>query len=308
MTSCFYHLCVDLNIPHPQILSLRFHGTFTDENQRQLADISFDKRIKIALARVLSSYSREEFFEYGVEKTEELKLMAAESITEASTQGRFMAHRNGMTVTRRHARRRSSVTSGNQHKKRRFSNELHKSSKPCHRVDFVNTSAEISLEGLDATISSLLGGIGEYSIEDVKGLFEKVDTDGSGYVDKAELDAFLDLALSTNVDKELIDKVERGMARKMTKRNFSTSSLVSEVSKPSSRRASMASEAQEEVELIFGGNQAIDNLRELSLGLDSPVKDWSLFYCGGSKGIEKDLKATKKKYGIDSLAVERFDW
>ena len=283
-----------------------FYFSSTDENQRQLADISFDQRIKVALARVLSSYSRDEFFEYGVEKTEELKLMAAESIPEVRAQGRFIARRNGMIVTRRHARRRSS----GEHKRRRLSNELQRSTRACSKRDHASpSSAEISLEGLDATISSLLGGIGEYSIEDVKGLFEQVDTDGSGYIDKRELDSFLDLALSTNAYKEVIDKVERGMARKVTKRNLSTSSLLSDVSKLSStRRTSLASEAQEEVELIFGGYQAIDDLRELSLGLDSPVKDWSLFYCRGSKRIEKDLKATKKKYGIGGLAVERFDW
>ena len=110
------------------------------------------------------------------------------------------------------------------------------------------------------------------------------------------------------MDKDVIDKVERGMARKMTKRSISTTSLISEVAEPSSRRSSLATEAQEEVESIFGGYQAIDDLKELSRGPDSPVKDWSLFYCGGSKRIEKDLKATKKKYGIGGLAVERFDW
>ena len=314
-----YHifLGVVLHISHRHLFSpsLIPFITFADENQRQLADISFDKRIKVALARVLSSYSREEFFEYGVEKTEELKLMAADSIPETSSQESFIARRNGMTITRRHVQRRSS----GEHKKRRFSNELQRSSRPYSRGDFASTSSsEISLEGLDATISSLLGGIGDYTIDDVKGLFEQVDTDSSGYIDKGELNSFLDLALSTDADKEVIDKVERGMARKITKRTLSTSSLISDAPRPpsrrssldsgASRRTSMASEAQEEVELIFGGHQAMDDLKELSLGPDSPVKHWSLFYCGGSNRIERELKVAKKKYGIGGFAVERFDW
>ena len=110
------------------------------------------------------------------------------------------------------------------------------------------------------------------------------------------------------MDKDVIDKVERGMARKMTKRSISTTRLISEVAEPSSRRSSLATEAQEEVESIFGGYQAIDDLKELSRGPDSPVKDWSLFYCGASKEIERELKATKKRYGLGGFAVERFDW
>ena len=112
---------------------------YTDENQKQLADISFDKRIKAALARVMSSYSREEIFQYGIEKTEELNLMAArsfQSVPEENVQGRFISRRNGLSTGA------TSLYSCSQ-------------------------SAEISLEGLDATLSSLLGGIGEYSIGDV---------------------------------------------------------------------------------------------------------------------------------------------
>ena len=265
---------------------------YTDENQRQLADISFDKRIMAALARVMSSYSREEIFQYGVEKTEELKLMAAQSfqtVPEENVQGRFISRRNGMTIRKRRATVVSNESTG--------ATSLHSCSPP----------AEISLEGLDATISSLLGGIGEYSIGDVKLLFEQVDSDGSGYISEAELNAFLDMALASNEDKDVIDKVERGMSSKSLLSNRSTNSLLS-LNEEQSRRSSMASEAQEQVSMTFGGIHAINDLKKLSLDPDFPLMDWSLFYCGGSSQMEHELKTAQKKYGLADLAVERFDW
>ena len=252
---------------------------YTDENQKQLADISFDKRIKAALARVMSCYSREEIFQYGIEKTEELNLMAArsfQSVPEENVQGKFISRRNGISTGA------TSLYSCSQ-------------------------SAEISLEGLDATLSSLLGGIGEYSIGDVKLLFEQVDSDGSGYISEAELNAFLDMALASNEDKDVIDKVERGMSSKSILSNCSTNSSLS-LNEEQSRRLSIASEAQQHVSMIFGGHYAIGDLKKLSLDPDFPLMDWSLFYCGGSSRMEHELKTAKKKYGLADLAVERFDW
>ena len=289
--------------------------TFTDENQRQLADIPFDQRIKVALARVLSSYSRGEIFEYGVEKTEELKHKAVQQIPERSGPEKFMSRRN-LSLTRRHS-------NDPQLKKmrRRLSNEIQRNVRippssremregirrrntnectPAHSPA-CNPPGEISLEGLDATISDLLGGIGEYSIEDVKILFQQVDFDGSGYIDEAKLNAFFDM-LSDDENIAIIDKVERGMS-------FSTrSSLVSLDGLSPPTRSSVVSAAEEQVELLFGGNQAIEHLLVLSRGQDDILKDWSLFYCGGSAQIESDLRAAVKKYGIGDLAVERFNW
>ena len=169
------------------------------------------------------------------------------------------------------------------------------------RSPVCNPHGEISLDGLDATISDLLGGIGEYSIDDVKILFQQVDFDGSGYIDEAKLNSFFDM-LSDDEDVEIIDKVERGMS-------FSTrNSLVSLGALSPSTRSSMVNAAEEQAELLFGGNQAVEHLLELSRDQGDILKDWSLFYCGGSKQIENDLRATTKKYGIGDLAVERFNW
>ena len=295
---CFF-LGVVQKISHRHLFSPSLIAciTFADENQRQLADISFDKRIKVALARVLSSYSREEFFEYGVEKTEQLKLMAAKPMVEANhtlLNNMGTQRRAGVTITRR---RRSVV---------------HKTTKMTEDFSPGIPSGEISLEGLDATISSLLGGIGDYTIEDVKGLFKQVDTDGSGYIDKAELDAFFDMALAKQSnDSELIDRIERGLAR-----GASVSSMGRRISNErrgldssnSEHRSSIATEAREYVDEIFGGYSAVEHVRELSHDPGLPLRDWSLFYCGGSAQMERELKDTKKKYGIGDLAVERFNW
>ena len=171
---------------------------------------------------------------------------------------------------------------------------------------------EISLEGLDATISSLLGGIGDYTIEDMKSLFEQVDADGSGYIDKAELDSFFDIALTKGgKDTELIDRIERGLTR-----GASVSSVGRRISNERqgvdssnhSLRSSIATDARNYVDELFGGYFAMEHVRELSNDPGAPLRDWSLFYCGGSSRIEKELKDTKKKYGIGDLAVERYNW
>lgn len=67
---------------------------------------------------------------------------------------------------------------------------------------------------------------------------------------------------------------------------------------------SVVSTAEEQAELLFGGDQAVEHLLELSLDEDGTLKYWSIFYCGGSVQIESDLRATTRKYGIGDLALE----
>ena len=40
---------------------------------------------------------------------------------------------------------------------------------------------------------------------------------------------------------------------------------------------------------------------------EKPLEEWSMFYCGGSNAIVKDLKEISNRYDID-LALEKFDW
>ena len=40
---------------------------------------------------------------------------------------------------------------------------------------------------------------------------------------------------------------------------------------------------------------------------EKPLEEWSMFYCGGSNAIVKDLKEISNRYEID-LALEKFDW
>ena len=75
-----------------------------------------------------------------------------------------------------------------------------------------------------------------------------------------------------------------------------------------SLRSSIATDARNYVDELFGGYFAMEHVRELSNDPGAPLRDWSLFYCGGSSRIEKELKDTKKKYGIGDLAVERYNW
>lgn len=260
------------------------------------------------MARLLSSYTRKEIFEYGVEKSEELKHKVGQQTPEKSGAGKFAPSRNSSHT------RRSSNDPQLMKMRRRLSHEIRRSLRgsqsemrlregirrrhtndfpPIHMCNPVeNSPGEISLEGLDATISDLLGGIGEYSTEDVRNLFHRVDFDGSGHIDEAKLNSFFDV-LDNDKDTEIIDKVERGMERSRSSRSSLTS---------------FVSTAEEQAELLWGGNQAIEHLLELSRGEDDILKYWSIFYCGKNAKIESDLRATTKKYGIGDLAVERFKW
>ena len=59
----------------------------------------------------------------------------------------------------------------------------------------------------------------------------------------------------------------------------------------------------------FGDTNTIEYVKKLmndSSG-EKPLEDWSIFYCGGSNAIKKNLKEISKRYNID-LAVEKFDW
>ena len=67
------------------------------------------------------------------------------------------------------------------------------------------------------------------------------------------------MALASNEDKDVIDKVERGMSSRRLS-NRSTNSLLS-LDEEQSRRSSMASEAQQQVSMVFGGLHAIDDLK-----------------------------------------------
>jgi len=60
---------------------------------------------------------------------------------------------------------------------------------------------------------------------------------------------------------------------------------------------------------VFGDSDTDEYMNKLMNDCDGakPLEEWSIFYCGGSNAIKKDLKKISHCYGID-LAMENFDW
>jgi len=214
---------------------------------------------------------------------------------------------------------------------------------------------QISREGLKAMISAFLGGIGEYSSDDIENLFTKVDADGSGEIDRGEFDTFLHMATSCDVDLSEDDverKILKGMER--TKSMLSMDTTSHSMSSPksdikhhsntadiekkilkgmersksvlsmdttshsiSSRNLDITNHSNEALDItetdeedqscLFGGDDDIRYLTDLSRDKDRPLQEWSLFYCGASGDIEGNLKEISSKHGI-RCATEKFDW
>ena len=133
------------------------------EAQQKLVNAPFHERMKIALSRVVETYGKQEMFEYAVEETEK----AAASKTDIDLESSCTS----VTV--------SLATDGN-------SEWLPLSSNSSNQPSGSAPEGEVSLKGLDAMIVKFLGGIGEYSNSDMVDLFQKIDTDGSGFIERSQ--------------------------------------------------------------------------------------------------------------------------
>jgi hypothetical protein len=184
---------------------------------------------------------------------------------------------------------------------------------------------QVSLKGLDAMIVKFLGGIGEYSNSEMVELFEKIDTDGSGFIDRTEFDEFITLAMSGRT--ALLQQAKAEMDSKSIVQS-SSSSLIHRSSTRSSvgtSESSMKSISEHNTvgsssfdhltqtrkfDSALGDERTIEYVKTIADDTDesgNPLEDWSVFYCGGSKNIKANLKEISRKYGIN-FAVEKFDW
>ena len=155
---------------------------------------------------------------------------------------------------------------------------------------------QVSLVGLDAMISKFLGVIGEYSRNDIEDVFHIIDRDATGYIDRSDFDAFLRMVTSSSEIK------------KYSSSNELMSCMDAALALASSSHKTRRSVGQNSV---FGDSKTKEYMSKLMNDNDgsgrSPLEDWSIFYCGGSKAIHKNLRDISKQYSID-LAVEKFDW
>ena len=249
------------------------------EAQNKIANAPFQRRMKIALSRVVEIYGKDEMFEYAVEETEKEITAAAVSKDPVSESGGTVDTPPLVLET---VPVRPSLSSSS-------------------RLPNIVPKGQVGLKGLDAMIYEFLGGIGEYSRSDIEAFFHQIDSDGSGFIDREEFDNFIgmitterNLSKQSSSQRELSGAMERSQMRRR--------STVTSSAHRSMHHTTRTSH-------LLGDSNTIDymcNLLKNSEG-DNPLEDWSIFYCGGSSKMKDGLEAISKKYTID-LSVEKFDW
>lgn len=245
-----------------------------DENQKALASIPFSQRIKTALARIITIYSEEMMFEYAVSVT-------AEQLAKETD------HNDNLPND-------ISTSNGDGDSNGMF--KVESSVSLIDKVGGIDTPDEesaveksrnmteedvVSTYGLGAMVSCFLGGIGEYSLDDIEDLFKLVDTDQSGFIDRDEFSYFIHLATGETAD----DEISKSSVNYLKRTSIDKGEGV-----------------------IIGDESTIKYMQDMAVGsAEKPLDDWSMFYCGGSSAIEKSLRGIGKKYRID-VGVEKFDW
>lgn len=249
------------------------------EKQKKIANAPFRKRMMIAMTRVAKTYDENEMFAYAVQETAK----AAERMQDIDLEyGDFLD-----TVSEEYGNMDSSCLS------------------PAVPED------QVSLLGLDAMISWFVGIIGEYSISDIEDIFDAIDTDRSEYIDRAEFSAFLRMAATGENNDDDDDMEERRSSEELlssmvglTDMEAALTTSMQNYSRGFSTHHSTACHST-----VFGGSDTKEYVHKLmnENSGEKPLEEWSIFYCGGSNAIKKDLKRISMNYHID-LAVEKFDW
>ncbi|KAL7492753.1 hypothetical protein ACHAWT_001766 [Skeletonema menzelii] len=254
------------------------------EKQQKIANIPFRKRLMIAMSRVTQIYDEDEMFAYAVKETQKDAVKMQDK--------------------------------GNDLESGRCCN----SDLECPIAVAIPID-QVSLVGLEAMISNFLGVIGDYSRDDIKSIFDIIDMDGSTFIDRGEFRAFLKLA-TTEINrrsyKDLLSSMvgvtdlEVSLSSSMQKPVGLLSDLSSSHHSRGSLLNSVRSSHQSNKTVSPFGDGDSDNIEYVKRLMDDssgekPLEDWSIFYCGGSNAIVKNLREISKRYDID-LAVEKFDW
>jgi hypothetical protein len=165
--------------------------------------------MKIALSRVFETYDNQEMFKYAVEETAKVAALGDLESDSLFLTGEL------------------SLNHGS----------IEKEPVPPNLSDLV-PEGQVSLKGLDAMIVKFLGGIGEYSNSEMVELFQKIDTDGSGFIDRTEFDEFITLATKDERTARL-QQAKASMENK-SKVEFSSSGLIHRSSTRSSAGTSVS--------------------------------------------------------------------
>ena len=238
----------------------------------------------IAMSRVIQTYDEDDMFDYAVKETES----AAERM-------------QTMDLESGHSLDPDSDSDSDSEPARLFST----SSRSRPSADFPED--QISLLGLDAMITRFLGVIGDYSHDDIKDIFDTIDRNRSGYIDRSDFSAFLHMATGENNVREL--QTSSYLLSSMVDLTDMETALT--CSMHYSLRGAASHRASNSPVSVFGDSNTEEYVRKLmnesARSGEKPLEEWSIFYCGGSNAIKKDLKDISKQYDI-GLAVEKFDW
>jgi len=151
----------------------------------------------------------------------------------------------------------------------------------------------VSLEGLGAMIAEFCGGIGEYSSADLEEVFNLIDRYDTGFIDREDYDAFLAFLTKKQSHRQSTIELASRMDRILTK------SLHTKAAHTMSLDTFQSLHRQKAMRFMKSMINESDK--------KDVFHDWSIFYCGGSNGIKKNLKDIAKKYGL-VFTVEKFDW
>lgn len=248
------------------------------ERQKKMANAPFRKRMMIALFRVTQIYDEDEMFHYAVKATENAVMRMQDVDLQSCCSSDCDLEEYGITKLQ-----------------------------PASRLSSVIPYGEVSLLGLDAMISRFLGVIGEYSHSDLEDLFNAIDSNRSGFIDREEFSALLRMAKSKNVMNRASS---RDLFSSMIALGDMEAALTS--SMQNSRASFSTGSSHGGHQSVFGDSNTVCKYMNKLMddsggGGEKPLEDWSIFYCGGSTAIKRDLKQISKRYGI-GFAVEKFDW
>lgn len=265
------------------------------EKQEKIAKTPFRKRLMIAMYRVTQVYDESEMFDYAVKETEKHaeKMQDVESGFSSDSDSDLEADER----MEQKSQRSSSSSSG--------------------RSVSTTPADQVSLLGFDAMIAKFLGVIGEYSDSDVESIFQIIDKSGTGFINRKDFSAFIRLAQKKIVVKrestrELLSSMkavadmETALSNSMhtsTKALLPVPALPAPATTPSIHGSTNHG-------AVFGDANTIEYVQKLmnnSSHGENPLEDWSLFYCGGSNAIKKNLKEISTSYNI-GLAIEKFNW
>jgi len=146
----------------------------------------------------------------------------------------------------------------------------------------------VNYQGVLSTMKHLLGEDCLLVSDKIARNFEMVDPDGDGRLDRSKFEELFHLMINKKEDlsASMVDAIG-GLQRMTTCRDLFNSS----------------------------GQQTSKNSRKDEFGIKRHLqgegkfaaRNWNLLYCGGSQPVVDQLKAFKRKFGID-LSVEKFDW